>query len=204
MEFAGRTALVTGAGTGNGEAIAERLFTGGASVGLVSRRLESVDAVCRRIDPEGERTLAIEADVRDPKAMEAAVQRIVERFGSYGRKRHGVEYLPDAASSSISWYRPLAFSSASPSLNAASNSSAFGAFFEKSREYGAERTGVSQYQNRSASRANPRLISSIPTYLSTATASTLFPSSFLRLVSSSGDGSVRKRPSSLAFSNSFP
>ncbi len=82
MRFAGRTALVTGAGTGNGEAIAERLFTGGASVGMVSRRLESVDAVCRRIDPEGERTLAIEADVRDPKAMEAAVQRIVERFGS--------------------------------------------------------------------------------------------------------------------------
>lgn len=82
MEFSGKTALITGAGTGNGEAIAERLFAGGASVGLVSRRLEPVQSVCRRIDPEGARTLAIEADVRDPHAVEAAVKRIVERFGA--------------------------------------------------------------------------------------------------------------------------
>ena len=84
MEFSGKVALITGAGTGNGEAIAERLFAGGASVGLVSRRLEPVQSVCRRIDPEGVRTLAVEADVRDPKAMEAAVKRIVERFGALG------------------------------------------------------------------------------------------------------------------------
>lgn len=82
MEFSGKTALITGAGTGNGEAIAERLFAGGAFVGLVSRRLEPVQSVCRRIDPEGARTLAIEADVRDPHAVEAAVKRIVERFGA--------------------------------------------------------------------------------------------------------------------------
>ncbi|NJL46238.1 MAG: SDR family oxidoreductase [Leptolyngbyaceae cyanobacterium SM2_5_2] len=80
MEFTGKVALITGAGTGNGEAIAERLFAGGASVGLVSRRLDTVQTVCQRIDPEGMRTLAVEADVRDPEAMESAVRRVVERF----------------------------------------------------------------------------------------------------------------------------
>lgn len=81
MEFSGKVALVTGAGTGNGEAIAERLFAEGAAVGLVSRRLDSVQAVCQRIDPASARTLAVAADVRDPKSVEAAVNQLVERFG---------------------------------------------------------------------------------------------------------------------------
>jgi NADP-dependent 3-hydroxy acid dehydrogenase YdfG len=70
MEFTDKVAFITGAGTGNGEALAERLYAGGASVVLASRRLEPVQLVCKRIDPKGERTLALEADVRDPIAME--------------------------------------------------------------------------------------------------------------------------------------
>ncbi|MCE8015536.1 SDR family NAD(P)-dependent oxidoreductase [Halomonas sp. MCCC 1A17488] len=58
MEFTGKVAVVTGAGTGNGEAIAERLHAGGASMVLVSRRLETVQAVSQRVDPQGERVLA--------------------------------------------------------------------------------------------------------------------------------------------------
>jgi NAD(P)-dependent dehydrogenase (short-subunit alcohol dehydrogenase family) len=81
MKFEGKVALVTGAGTGNGEAIAARLYAGGASVVLVSRRLGPVELVCKRVDPKGLRTFALEADVRDPMAMEFAVKRALERFG---------------------------------------------------------------------------------------------------------------------------
>jgi len=81
MEFKDKVALVTGAGTGNGEAIAERLYAGGASVVLVNRRLEPVELVCRRIDPKGMRTLALEVNVRDPIAVESAVKQAIDQFG---------------------------------------------------------------------------------------------------------------------------
>ena len=81
MNFTGKVALVTGAGTGNGEAIAERLYNGGATVVLVSRRLEPIQNVCSRIDPKGERTLSIEADVCDPVAIEEAVRKTIDDFG---------------------------------------------------------------------------------------------------------------------------
>lgn len=81
MQFEGKVAFVTGAGTGIGESVARRLFDGGASVALVSRRLESVKAVCDEIDRDGTRTIALEADVRDSAAVQRAVTKTVERFG---------------------------------------------------------------------------------------------------------------------------
>jgi NAD(P)-dependent dehydrogenase (short-subunit alcohol dehydrogenase family) len=80
-EFHAQVALVTGAGAGIGETIAERLYAGGASVALLGKRAASVVAVCERIDPEGQRTLALEADVRDALAVKRAVAKAVERFG---------------------------------------------------------------------------------------------------------------------------
>ena len=81
MNFAGKIALVTGAGTGIGEAIAEKLCQEGASVVLVSRHFEAIQSVCSRIDPNGERTFPIEADVCNPIQVEEAVRKAVDRFG---------------------------------------------------------------------------------------------------------------------------
>lgn len=80
-EFHGRTALVTGAATGNGEAIARRLFAGGASLVACGHDLQGLQALLRELDPHGERSRAVEADVRDPQAMARAVSVAVRDFG---------------------------------------------------------------------------------------------------------------------------
>ena len=58
-EFEGQVAVVTGAGTGNGEAIAKRLYAGGAAVALLSHHLSSLQEVCERIEPMRQRTFPI-------------------------------------------------------------------------------------------------------------------------------------------------
>ncbi len=74
--LAGRTTLVTGAGTGVGAAVATALAAAGASVILCGRRAERLEATRAAlagfaIDPA--RALVMPLDVRDPDAVELAV-----------------------------------------------------------------------------------------------------------------------------------
>ena len=80
-EFAGRAALVTGAGTGLGEAIVERLVAGGACVVLANRHGDPARKVARRVDPAGRCTVVTETDVRHASAVEAMVATAVDAFG---------------------------------------------------------------------------------------------------------------------------
>ena len=81
QEFKDQTALVTGAATGIGEAIARRLFAGGARLVACGHDLQGLKNLLKEIDPQGERSQAVEADVRDAAAMERAVATAVQAFG---------------------------------------------------------------------------------------------------------------------------
>lgn len=74
--LAGRTAVVTGAGSGIGAATAEALATRGANVVLLGRRIDRVTAVADRIGG-----LAMAADVTDPAALVAARERVHAELG---------------------------------------------------------------------------------------------------------------------------
>jgi len=82
MEFANRSALVTGAATGIGEQVARRLYAGGAAVTLVGHDGPALERLRRELDPQGQRVRAIEADVRDEAAMREAVRQAVDTFGA--------------------------------------------------------------------------------------------------------------------------
>jgi NAD(P)-dependent dehydrogenase (short-subunit alcohol dehydrogenase family) len=78
---ASRIALVTGAGSGIGEAVARTLLKAGWTVALTGRRRARLDAVVAQADPGGERTLAHAADVADPASVAALFEAIEARYG---------------------------------------------------------------------------------------------------------------------------
>lgn len=82
FDLTGHVALVTGASSGLGVRFAEILAENGASVALVARRADRLEALKARIDKSGGRSVAIEADVRDRGAMTKAFDAAERAFGT--------------------------------------------------------------------------------------------------------------------------
>ncbi|MFJ2234698.1 SDR family oxidoreductase [Streptomyces sp. NPDC087859] len=80
--LSGRTAVVTGAASGIGEAIAVLLAARGAKVALLARRQERLDAAVEKIRADGGEALAVVADVTDDGSVDAAVERIRGAYGA--------------------------------------------------------------------------------------------------------------------------
>ena len=76
--FDGRTALVTGAGQGLGEAAARRLHAEGAHVGLTDVDLDRVEALAAEL---GENAVAARMDVGDRASIEAGVAAVTDELG---------------------------------------------------------------------------------------------------------------------------
>lgn len=80
MEFQDKVALVTGAGSGIGEATALRLAAGGASVVAISRTLSEVEATRDEIVARGGRALAIDADIAEPAEMARVIEATIASY----------------------------------------------------------------------------------------------------------------------------
>lgn len=82
FDLRGRTAIVTGGGSGLGRIMALGLAEAGANVVVVGRRLERCQATARAIEAQGGTALAVSADVTDPEQVRAMVARALDRFGA--------------------------------------------------------------------------------------------------------------------------
>ena len=73
-----KTAIVTGAGSGIGRAVATALLDAGYNVGLAGRRREPLQQTA---GSAGERALAVPTDVADPGSVRALFDAVRDRYG---------------------------------------------------------------------------------------------------------------------------
>jgi NAD(P)-dependent dehydrogenase (short-subunit alcohol dehydrogenase family) len=76
-----RVAVVTGAGSGIGRAVARALLADGYRVALAGRRRERLEDTAREAGAPGARALVVPTDVTDPAAVQSLFTRTKESFG---------------------------------------------------------------------------------------------------------------------------
>jgi NAD(P)-dependent dehydrogenase (short-subunit alcohol dehydrogenase family) len=78
----GRVALVTGATSELGVAIARALGAAGARIALAGRRLGNIEASCAELRDDGIDAAAFRVDVADPESCTAATGQVIDQFGA--------------------------------------------------------------------------------------------------------------------------
>jgi NAD(P)-dependent dehydrogenase (short-subunit alcohol dehydrogenase family) len=81
-QFEGRTAVVTGAASGIGFAIAQRLGAEGMRVVIADVEADALDRAARELAAAGIATLAVKTDVSNAEQVEALAQRASDAFGA--------------------------------------------------------------------------------------------------------------------------
>ncbi len=81
MQLRGAVAVVTGGGSGLGEALAHRLARAGARLAIIDLRADRAERVAAELRRDGHDAAALAADVGDRAAVSRTFAAVAERFG---------------------------------------------------------------------------------------------------------------------------
>ena len=81
MKLQGKSAIVTGAASGIGKAIAELLAKEGARVAVADLNEDAAHTVAHAIEANGGEAMGVAMDVTDEAAVERATQAVANRYG---------------------------------------------------------------------------------------------------------------------------
>ena len=81
FDLSGKTAIVTGGGTGIGRQMAQGLAEAGANLVLCARKAERCEQAASELEQLGVRAIGLGCDVRDPEQVQHVVGRAVEELG---------------------------------------------------------------------------------------------------------------------------
>lgn len=106
QKFEGRTAVVTGAGSGIGKALAERFAAEGMNLVLADVQEQALEAVAQDLRARGSKVIAQCTDVSSPEQVQALADAAWEEFGAVHLVCNNAGIVPGARFRPI-WEAPL-------------------------------------------------------------------------------------------------
>jgi NAD(P)-dependent dehydrogenase (short-subunit alcohol dehydrogenase family) len=105
-DFFGRAAVITGAGSGIGEALAHRFARAGMSIVLADIDAAAAENVCAALGRDGHTAMVVQTDVADPASVERLADRAFARHGAVALLCNNAGVVPSGRHRAV-WEYPL-------------------------------------------------------------------------------------------------